>query len=132
MSWDDGKLEMIHDFIQWLFPTDEPSRFNPDAPILDEEDLTTFREPFFQQRLEQAAERFRKFYRFGAISPRWAQPFDHNLLRITRIVRCLALLGPPGLAVKFREDAKTTARSSNVPLEGSIAFWDRAIPPGKG
>jgi hypothetical protein len=28
----DDEMEDIHDFIQWMFPLREPSRFNPDAP----------------------------------------------------------------------------------------------------
>ena len=28
LSWDDAALESVHDYIQWLFPLDEPSRFN--------------------------------------------------------------------------------------------------------
>jgi hypothetical protein len=27
-EWDDEQLETTHDFIQWLFPLPEPSRFN--------------------------------------------------------------------------------------------------------
>ena len=42
-TWDDDELESVHDFIQWLFPLPEPSRFNPDAPLLTEADITAFR-----------------------------------------------------------------------------------------
>jgi hypothetical protein len=34
---------MTHDYIQWLFPLQEKSRFNPNAPILKEEDIYFFR-----------------------------------------------------------------------------------------
>jgi hypothetical protein len=34
LSWPDDELEVVHDFVQWLFPLPEPSRFNPDAPLL--------------------------------------------------------------------------------------------------
>ena len=130
IAWEDGELEAVHDFIQWLFPTDERSRFNPDAPVLDAEDLIVFREPFFQERLRKSAERFRLFYKLGTpatVSKPWAMPFNHNLLRITRIIRSLALLGLPDVASQFRDDAKTAARATQFPLEGSISFWDRAV-----
>jgi hypothetical protein len=42
-AWGDDDLEAVHDFIQWLFPLPEPSRFNPDAPRLTEHDITAFR-----------------------------------------------------------------------------------------
>lgn len=31
----DDEVEAYHDFIQWIFPTSQPSRFNGDAPTLD-------------------------------------------------------------------------------------------------
>src|SRR5258708_21015247 len=42
LSWDDDALEEVPDFIQWLFPLPEPSRFNPAAPLLTPEDVATF------------------------------------------------------------------------------------------
>src|SRR5262245_840829 len=48
-AWGDDDLEAVHDFIQWLFPLPEPSRFNPDAPRLTEADIATFRgDPLLQ------------------------------------------------------------------------------------
>src|SRR3990167_6505552 len=32
---DDNALEKMHTYIQWLFPTDEPSPHNPRAPVTD-------------------------------------------------------------------------------------------------
>lgn len=42
-NWEDGDWEGVHDFIQWVFPLKEPSNFNPDAPLLTEEDIALFR-----------------------------------------------------------------------------------------
>jgi hypothetical protein len=42
LAWSDLDLEEVHDFIQWLFPLPEPSRFNPDAPLLTSEDIAAF------------------------------------------------------------------------------------------
>src|SRR5262245_5587601 len=42
LAWRDGRLEAVHDFIQWLFPLPEPSRFNPDAPLLTPHDIAAF------------------------------------------------------------------------------------------
>ena len=33
-AWGNQELEDVHDFIQWLFPLPEPSRFNADAPLM--------------------------------------------------------------------------------------------------
>lgn len=35
--WDYQKLEYTHDYIQWLFPLQQKSRFNPDAPLLNDQ-----------------------------------------------------------------------------------------------
>ena len=131
LAWNDDDLEAIHDFIQWLFPTDERSRFNPDAPVLTDADIETFKDPELQARLEQSVERFRKFYKLGAYAtekaPWWAMPFDHNLLRITRIVRCLALLKGVAAAKAFKDEAMAVALASKIPLRGSIEFWEKAV-----
>jgi len=36
-------LEKTHDYIQWLFPLPEGSRFNIDAPILNDRDILLFK-----------------------------------------------------------------------------------------
>ena len=38
-AFSDDEMEEVHDFIQWMFPLREPSRFNPDAPLLTDEDV---------------------------------------------------------------------------------------------
>lgn len=35
LLWDDDSWENEHDFIQWIFPNDKASNFNPDCPVLD-------------------------------------------------------------------------------------------------
>lgn len=42
-SWNYQKLEYTHDYIQWLFPLKERSRFNQNAPVLNEEVIQAFR-----------------------------------------------------------------------------------------
>ena len=43
LQWDYGRLECVHDFIQWLFPLIEHSAFNWSAPVLTREDVESFR-----------------------------------------------------------------------------------------
>src|SRR5438105_2055839 len=43
-SWSDEDLEIYHDFVQWMFPLPEPSRFHAEAPVLTDEDITAFRQ----------------------------------------------------------------------------------------
>jgi hypothetical protein len=108
LAWDDGRLEEVHDFIQWLFPLPEPSRFNPDAPLLTAEDIAAFRQdPALRKNLRRSFERILSFLglaetaggeviegpNMAARAPDvWHYP-NHNWLRITRILRSLYLLG---------------------------------------
>jgi hypothetical protein len=108
--WPDEKLERVHDYIQWLFPLTEPSGFNPEAPILDEETICEFRaDPALRANLRVSFERMLVFYGLELIedspprvvpsksfrerSSNWLTPSNHNHLRITRILKSLQLLG---------------------------------------
>lgn len=105
-------LETRHDFIQWLFPLREASRYNPDAPLLTEADEAAFRsDPTLQAHLLRSLDVMLAFYGFrrdgetiAPLSPDalarapWLAPGDHNHLRLSRIVQSLALLGQEALA----------------------------------
>src|SRR5215472_17590331 len=107
-SWDDNELELVHDFIQWLFPLPEPSQFNAAAPLLTDGDIAAFRtDSALQSNLLKSFQRLLRFLGLaqdeaGAIvlgpnfysrSPDvWEAP-NHNWLRITRVLRSLQLLG---------------------------------------
>ena len=34
LAWDDDRLEAVHDYIQWVFPTRRPSGVNAAAPLV--------------------------------------------------------------------------------------------------
>jgi Opioid growth factor receptor (OGFr) conserved region len=119
LTWDDSRLEAVHDFIQWLFPLPEPSGANPSAPTLDTATIAAFHAtPEMQQRLRQSFDRMLRFYgfawssssspsaagpasapsivrapNFADRSANWLHPMNHNHLRLTRILRSTLLLG---------------------------------------
>lgn len=65
-AWKDDDLEAVHDFIQWLFPLPEPSQFNPDAPLLSEADIDTFKsDPVLRANLVKSFERILVFLGFS-------------------------------------------------------------------
>lgn len=109
-AWDDDRLERVHDYIQWLFPLPEASGFNPDAPVLTRDDIADLRrDPALQEAVRVSWQRMMAFYRMGGLTrpgasaadvdvpavirAHWMRPGDHNMLRISRILRCLALAG---------------------------------------
>ncbi len=63
LTWDDAELESVHDYIQWLFPNDVPSRANSFAPLLTADDRATFRaDPALRATLQRCFLRILSFY----------------------------------------------------------------------
>jgi len=110
LAWDDQQLEDVHDYIQWLFPTAKASMFNSRAPLLTPGAIAAFGERAeLRTRLLAALGRMLRFYGFELETkgrpvvrrgPNWSErrgewltPGNHNLLRITRILDCLASVG---------------------------------------
>jgi hypothetical protein len=108
LSWDDARLESVHNYIQWIFPTDFRSGPNPTAPVLDADAIEVFRnDPVLKFRVLSALRRMLSFYGLqrdegtGRISrgPNFAPRLEnfltntHNFSRISRILRSLNLLG---------------------------------------
>jgi hypothetical protein len=109
-AWPYDQLEVVHDYIQWLFPLPEPSGFNVAAPVLNRKSIQEFRtRADLQEKLRVSFLRMINFYgleahsgeqitvtrapNFAAKATVWLSPGNHNHLRITRILRCLSLLG---------------------------------------
>jgi Opioid growth factor receptor (OGFr) conserved region len=142
-SWNDGELEAVHDFIQWLFPLPEPSRFNPDAPLLTERDIAAFRtDETLRANLRRSFERILTFLGLvlsadgkvvegpnfsGRAREVWAYP-NHNWLRITRILRSLRLLGLEDEARALYERLAEFHRALRFPIAAdTFRYWTEAI-----
>lgn len=105
------ELEYNHDYIQWLFPLLEGSSANPSAPRLSAEDIAAFANDaalrdnllrslgvmlrFYGLELRDELERIevRRAQTFPQRRVVWLNPYNHNYLRLTRILRSLRLLG---------------------------------------
>ena len=99
--WDlsDEEIENTHDFIQWLFPTDKPSRYNLEAPVLSEQDMLNIQNSEkAQKNLKYSANWFLNFLDRHSY---WIHKDDHNQLRIKRIKKCLRLLIDINFSDKF-------------------------------
>ena len=65
MKFKHAELEYIHDYIQWLFPSPQPSMFNSDAPLLTQEDIILFNtDPVLREHLLEAFKKILDFYGF--------------------------------------------------------------------
>jgi len=143
LAWRDGRLEAVHDFIQWLFPLPEPSRFNPDAPLLTAEDVAAFRQdPTIRANLRRSFERILPFLglaetadgevveapNFARRAPDvWDHP-NHNWLRISRILRSLHLLGLEAEAQALYRRLEDFHKRRRFPIgDDTFRYWTDAV-----
>jgi hypothetical protein len=148
-KWPDDRLEAVHDFIQWLFPLREPSPVNPLAPTIDSATIDAFHvQPELRHRLRHSFERMVRFYgfdldpgppvsverssNFDVQAKNWLTPGNHNHLRITRILKCLATLGLPDEAQAFLEALERLYREESGKAHPGISpvsmrFWQAAV-----
>lgn len=125
VAMDDGSIERIHDFIQWLFPLDQPSGANRRAPVLSAADVAEVHASGLAQiALAAATDRMMVFYQRNT---HWLVVHDHNHLRITRIIKSLRLLRGPGEAEDFRFVILRLDEKAGRPVSvGSRRYWAEA------
>jgi hypothetical protein len=147
LNWDDGQLEAIHNYIQWLFPLETSSGPNPTAPILDQTTIQVFRnDALLKNQLLNSFRRMLSFYglqmnattraitrasNFNARAAVWLTPADrnyHNFLRITRIIHSLSILGLQEYAHAFLTIMQDIARNegSGTVGDGTLRYWQTA------
>lgn len=134
-NYTETEYERGHWFIQWMFPSDEPSSINPYGPVVNAQFQHDFR-----NELQPALQRsFRQFLRFIGVeidvkgdykiidAGRFylrVQRRNHNLQRITRVLRCLHLLGGPSDAQHFYRFLLHYKDSVN---SCTLDYWKRAL-----
>jgi hypothetical protein len=118
----DHQAEATHDYIQWLFPLDEPSRSVSGAPVLTELEIDEIR----QSGLAQAnlAKSARWFLGFLERNNHWITKYNHNHLRITRVIKSLRLLTSDKAADEFRDKVLAAAGDNlNLVDQKARGFW---------
>lgn len=143
-AFSDDEMEFHHDFIQWMFPLEEPSRFNFRAPTLSDEDIRAFRdEPALRANLERSLDRFLAFLGlaregnrvipaadFEAKREVFLAP-DHNWLRITRVLTSLRLLGLEDLSSALYDGLLDLMKDGRARITSETRrYWRDAAPPG--
>ena len=123
MSFDDETLEARHDYIQWLFPLPEPSAYNKDAPLLQQEDVEMFlshkNAKYF---LMDAANMMLCFY---TENKHWITLDNHNFKRITRILKCLSLCELNSVAAAFLSVImKSCSEDEKKVFGASVGYWE--------
>lgn len=145
LSWGDDDLEAVHDFIQWLFPLVEPSQYNPDAPLLAQEDIAAFRsDPLLKANLTKSFHRILTFLGLAFAEGKvvegpnfesrvpdvWVAP-NHNWLRITRILKSLRLLGLEEEAAALYQRLYQFFTRRRFPIgHQTFGYWTEAATAG--
>jgi hypothetical protein len=140
-------LEKTHDYIQWLFPLTERSRFNFDAPILTYADIQIFQEhESLRKNLSKSLKLMLGFYglscqekengrieikineSFSERKHNWVWFSKHNHLRITRILKSLRLLGLEKYAQALFKCLEEIYNLENGKISyESFSYWQNAI-----
>jgi hypothetical protein len=143
LAWDDADLESVHDYIQWVFPTRQPSGVNRHAPLVTPITVESFTaDTRLRARLRRAFERMLRFYglrqtsegidpdpaRFAARARIWLHRGNHNHLRLTRIMESVATLGLPDEARALQRCLlDRVAPTSGHVSPATLEFWKRSV-----
>ena len=149
LSWDDDRLEAVHDYIQWVFPTRRPSGVNAAAPLVTQSTVEAFAsDPALRGGLRRALDRLLAFYglrrldagdagrieidpaRFETRRRVWLHPGNHNHLRLTRIMQSLSELGLPeeaGALQRCLLEDVAPGPGAGLVTRRTLEFWRAAV-----
>ena len=144
-GWDHGRLEGVHDYIQWLFPLREPSAVNFTAPLITDGTVAAFASSgALRDNLKRSFELMLDFYglalvdqeqrltvvpaaSFAARSRTWLMPGNHNHLRLTRIITSVRTLGLPDCSTALFDRLVVIHRENPDGISSTtFQYWQRA------
>ena len=134
-------LETNHNYIQWMFPLDEPSRYNLEAPVLNEKEIELILEnKIIQQNILKSLDVMLGFYGFERKGKKiiknrnfkrrgrnWITKNNHNYLRITRILRSLKITGLGEYADVFYKELMQVCVENPVISDETKHYWKKAV-----
>ena len=125
--WDfsDEEIEQTHDFVQLVFPTNKPSMAASHGFYLDSETLIERikNNPEARKNIVTSANWFLSFLERNTY---WNQKYDHNQLRITRVIETLRLLVSNEEADKFYRSVLKLIEEDNKVNLNTLVFWKNA------
>ena len=126
-AYDHTQMENLHDYIQVVFPTHEPSRFNARSLHLDSPELIASlrANPVVRENMVRSANWFLDFLQE---SHHWHASHDHNQLRITRIIKSLRLLVSDEKAHDFRGIVYEMLPDNHRVNPRTLQYWKDACP----
>ena len=124
-SYTDHEIEHVHDFIQIVFPLNEESSASFHGYYLSHHLLVEQIKgnELAKRNIVKSAEWFLKFLERNS---NWKATYQHNHLRITRIIKCLRLLVSDQEADKFYNDVLYLLGHHNKINDATLTFWTNA------
>lgn len=125
-EYKDRDIETSHDFIQKMFPIDAPSHHSLNKFYLGDPQLID------QIRMDPTAIKNLLLSRdwflgFLQRNDAWQYFYNHNQLRITRIIKCLKLLVSHAEAQKFYDDVIFLKKKDSKIPASSNQYWIEAL-----
>lgn len=120
-------LELLHDYIQWAFPTRQASQCeDANAPLLSDEALDLF--SYGSIARGNYYSMWVRITRFYMETDHWLADTNHNHKRITRIIESSAEFFNVATAEIFANIIFNRNRDAGSPVNTkSIDFWLRAL-----
>ena len=126
--WDfsDTEIEGTHDFIQRIFPLNEPSTMSLNKFYVEDSALIERirMDPIIMNNFI-ASKNF--FLGFLSRNDQWQRYHNHNQLRITRIIKSLLLFVSRDEAESFYQDVLSLINSNASIPSKAYEHWDHAL-----
>jgi len=124
-TYSDNEIEGTHDFVQLVFPTNKPSQATFNKLFLNDQALIDKlkNNPKVINNIEKSAAWFLSFL---SRNEAWQKGYDHNQLRITRVIESLRLLVSDEAADKFYKDILRLVKDPTILNPTTLKFWEEA------
>ena len=123
-SFSDIQIEKNHDFIQLIFPLNKRSQNIFHGYYLDNEELINDLKEN-KQICENIMKSSSWFLSFLKRNNHWKSIYDHNQLRITRVIECLRLLVGSDEADNFYKSVLGLCPNNDINTT-TLEFWKNA------
>lgn len=122
------ELEHGHRWVQWVFPSDEPSKANNNSPLLDNETIEKLKsDTTFYNKFSASADMFFNFLHAGESDdgkPVWLMLRNHNYMRITRVIKSAKLFDRFDIAERFYSYGRDLYDKWPEDIgEQTLSFW---------
>ncbi len=124
-AYSDNEIESTHDFVQIVFPTNKPSQATFNKLYLDNEKLieNLKNNSAVTKNLKKSASWYLSFL---DRNDAWQTGYDHNQLRITRVIESLRLLVSDEAADEFFKAILILVKDPAILNPTTMKFWEEA------